>query len=380
MTTRARWLSAATIVLLTTVAIVVPSLGANAAPSADAPESWRCMSKDLSLHNDRIALAPVLNGDRRPDGSAIKSSPDRRGKYVPVLLVHGWTSQDNVADANDRSGAFSHLIDLSPIAGTSVSVTRSMLGQLQNLPGAAVFTFDYHPYSGRWVDDSNVGPALGKVIDCLYHASGEKAIVIGHSMGGLVARYAAVGRSAEISIVVTFGTPETGSLAAMLLDTAIAAGSESPQAMGMVRMILSVCGGLSSASITTGSPCDWLPAFVRAFDSNAGRALRYGSPQLAALPPFPKGIRVDALAGDTTLTSRGSGWFALPSAEEIPVGDVIVSAGSAIHGAGTSRKSHCSYQVSPLQGAGDQINLLLKQVARAHYRDHGPLLPHLAYA
>jgi pimeloyl-ACP methyl ester carboxylesterase len=364
---RGRWSTAAVVVLvLAVVTAVVPSPPAIAAAPASAPSSWRCVAKDLSLGEDQVAYAPVLNGDRRPDGSAIKPGPDGRGKYVPVLLIHGWTSQSNVSNPDDRTGAFSHRIDLSPIPGTTVSVSRSLLGQLQNLPGAAVFTFDYHPYSGRWVDDTHLGPALGKVIDCLYRAGGgEKVILVGHSMGGLVARYAAESRAAEISTVVTFGTPETGSLAAELLDTALAAGSASAQAIGMLRMILSVCGRLSTSSITTDTLCDWLPAFVRAFDSAAGRALRAGSPQLGALPPFPGGVRVDALAGDATLTSRGSGWFALPSAGDIAIGDVIVTAGSAVHGAGTSRKSPCSYQVSAIEGIGDQINLVFEQVAKS---------------
>ena len=68
---------------------------------------------------------------------------------------------------------------------------RSLIGQLQSLPGAAVFTFDYHDFSANWVDHEKLGPALAAAIDCLHEKSGqEKVIVVGHSMGGLIARHA----------------------------------------------------------------------------------------------------------------------------------------------------------------------------------------------
>jgi pimeloyl-ACP methyl ester carboxylesterase len=116
-------------------------------------------------------------------------------------------------------------------------VGRSLIGQLQRIPGAAVFTFDYHPYLAAWIDDPHLGPALGRLIDCLYRASGEKVIIVAHSLGGLIARYAAThpgatgaDRSGEISSVVTFGTPETGSVAALLLaaGTRLGAGGQRP--------------------------------------------------------------------------------------------------------------------------------------------------------
>ncbi|MER7568290.1 hypothetical protein ABTZ93_35830 [Streptomyces sp. NPDC097941] len=103
-------------------------------------------------------------------------------------MVQGWTGRDT-HDAADQ-GAFSHRIDLTANRLGTVRTTRSLIGQFQSLPGAAVFTFDYHPYSARWVDDSHLGPALGKAIDCLYKASGQKVIVVGHLISGLITRYA----------------------------------------------------------------------------------------------------------------------------------------------------------------------------------------------
>ena len=66
--------------------------------------------------------------------------------------------------------------------------------------------------SGRWVTDPHLGPALGKVVDCLAAASHQKVIVVGHSMGGLIARYAAANpdRSSSISSIArTLGAPDS---------------------------------------------------------------------------------------------------------------------------------------------------------------------------
>ncbi len=132
-----------------------------------------------------VTLAPALtvNPDRNPDGSKVRIAPDSRGKYVSVIMVHGWTGEST--HTNDRHGTFSHKIDLTTNQVGQVQADRSLVGQLQRIPGAAVFTFYYHNYSARWVDDSHIGPALGTVIDCLYRATGEKVIVVAHSMGGL---------------------------------------------------------------------------------------------------------------------------------------------------------------------------------------------------
>jgi pimeloyl-ACP methyl ester carboxylesterase len=155
-----------------------------AAPAAD-PAGWaaQCGAPALGLGQDTVQRAPVLASDTLPGGAPIIRQPLSNGTWVPVIMVHGWVSQDT----NNAAGTFSHYIDLSDQPGFSPDVTRSLIGQLQRIPGAAVFTFDYHPYSARWIDDPHLGPALGKVIDCLYRASGQKVVIVAHSMGGLIA-------------------------------------------------------------------------------------------------------------------------------------------------------------------------------------------------
>lgn len=343
------------------------------AMNASAASTWasRCTSKALGLGQDTVQLAPVLPSDKTPSGGRIVPRPDGSGKWIPVIMVHGWTSQDINTAA--RTGAFSHFIDLSDDPTFTPDISRSLIGQLQGIPGAAVFTFDYHPYSARWVDDSYLGPALGKVIDCLYQASGEKVIIVAHSMGGLIARYAATqpgisgsNRETEISTVVTFGTPEIGSVAALLAETAADLGAGVSDELAIIRLLLSACGKLTSGDIETGTLCDDIPPPIRTFESASGIALRAGSPELAALKPWPSSIYVDALAGNVTFELPHPGWFSLPwSTRSVDVGDMIVTHGSALAGARHTRNATCDYQLNPVRGETDQIGLLFGVVARS---------------
>jgi pimeloyl-ACP methyl ester carboxylesterase len=341
------------------------------AASAADPAGWaaQCGAPALGLGRDTVQLAPVLPSDTLPGGGHIVPRPLRNGAWVPVIMVHGWISQDT----NNAAGTFSHHIDLSDIPGFSPDVTRSLIGQLQRIPGAAVFTFDYHPYSARWVDDPHLGPALGKVIDCLYRASRQKVIIVAHSMGGLIARYAAThpggtgtDRAGEISSVATFGTPETGSVAALLAATGIDVGASVSNKLAVIRFVLAACGKLASGDIKTGSLCDTLPAPARAFASAAGIALRTGSPQLAALKPWPSSVHVTALAGNATFELPDPGWFSLPwDTTSVDVGDMIVTRGSALTGAATTGNATCHYELNLVRGATDQVGVWLGLTAKS---------------
>jgi len=369
-----RLIAAASATCLLTLGVLIGMApDAVSVPNGSTPAGWasRCNSQTLGLGQDVVQLAPILPSDRTPAGGHIVSRPSSDGKWVPVIMVHGWTSQDTNTDA--RTGAFSHIIDLSDNPAFVPNIIRSLIGQFQGVPGAAVFTFDYHPYSARWVDDSHLGPALGKVIDCLYQASGQRVIVVAHSMGGLIARYAAAqpgitggNRAGEISTVVTFGTPETGSVAARLAETGADFGATVNDELAVIRLLLSACGKLSSGDIETGTLCDEIPPPIRTFESDSGIALRAGSPQLSALKPWPRSIYLDALAGNVTFELPDPGWFSLPwSTKSAAVGDMIVTQGSALAAATNTLNATCDYQLNPVRGATDQLSLLFGQVARS---------------
>ncbi|MEV8443269.1 alpha/beta hydrolase [Actinosynnema sp. NPDC051121] len=333
--------------------------GTAAQPVDPATADTRC---------DEVELAPGLtrDPDRNPDGSPVAITPDARGRYVPIIMVHGWTGSS--AHDDKREGAFSHKIDLSTNPSANVRADRSLIGQLQRVPGAAVYTFDYHEHSARWIDDRDIGPALGTAIDCLHRESGEKVIVIAHSMGGLATRYALSppegSRADEVSSVITFGTPNTGSLIAMLAAVILDVGAAVNGALAVLRLVLAVCGKAASGSLDTGTICDDLDRAVRAADSDGGRALRTGSAELAALEPFPDDVDVHALAGETTFVVPRLGWFALPWAtERVPTGDLVVTADSATRGADTANMATCAYQLSAVRGLADQIGLLTRTTA-----------------
>lgn len=361
------WLMAFLVMMLS-----VDAPAASSARTSD-PSTWRCSSRGLGLQKDRLELAPVSSTERGPDGSKIDPKPGPNGLWVPVIMVHGWTGRATHPNADGSSatgGAFSHDIDLTANRLGSASVGRSLIGQLQGLPGAAVFTLDYHPYSARWVTDEHIGPALGKAIDCLYSASGQKVIIVAHSMGGLAARYAAStpDRAGKISRIITLGTPNEGSVAALLGD-AVATGTAAgdlllTRQITTLRILLAGCGEATTQDLDSGV-CGSVPPPAAAFDSEAGRALRFGSRELQRLPWTPKGITVNALAGRSSFKIPKIGWFSLPwETDTIEIGDLIVTSRSAFARSVKSKSVECAYQLSAVRGATDALALRAKLLTK----------------
>lgn len=365
---------------LTAIFLVVLSGLASPAASAEPvqePGSWSCGASELGLDRVAVGLAPVDPVEREIDGNAIEPVATQLGTWVPILLVHGWTSRAThpTSDGTDDTrGAFSHPIDLTANRAGSANVGRSLVGQLQGIPGAAVFTFDYHPYSGRWVTDEHLGPALAKVSRCLQEASGQPVILVGHSMGGLLSRFAASDPVARGSIgrVITLGTPTEGSLAALVAIVAAdsaAAGEALAGRIGplvVLRLLLAGCGEISSDEMDAQGLCSFLPAFVRAFDGDAGRALRQGSRELASLNArsLPDDIPFNAIAGSAQFELPSLGWFSLPAREEYVSGtDVVVLEESAIARATATQNVRCRYQMDATRGAVDTLGLTLRVTA-----------------
>jgi pimeloyl-ACP methyl ester carboxylesterase len=265
---------------------------------------------------------PAANQPVIPSGCngavlAGRGTPAPDDKVTPVIFVHGIMSSEAMWD--------------DPIPG---SRRGSLLASVAAIPGVATYTFDYRQQSLDWVTKDSVGPRLGRAITCLATQAKRKVVVVAHSMGGLATRLAAAqsdgvgGRVADhLATVITLGTPYQGSLLLTLLASGIdaLATSNSPYALA-VRAIRAWCGLRAQALPEGGGDCGLLgvPA------TPAGRALRVGSPQLAALPPWPPRLPVHAIAGDLRL------WVSLLGhnlTAPIPLGDIAVTVGSALAGA-----------------------------------------------
>lgn len=288
------------------------------------------------------------------------------GSAMPVLLVHGFADSPEVWETG------------SP----------SMVQVLGRVPGVFVAPpFDYSRASLQWVDDPAIGPALAQRIDCLARASAAahgrgRVVVVAHSMGGLALRYAAsqhVGDRAvadDIARVVTIATPEDGSfLASAATRLWQRAKGPNPSLLGALLRV--GCG--PPAHTDQGAPLAPLCQLLSQSRTPAARAMETGSPQLASLPRFPPSMRVDAIAGDVSLTVRV---FGGPTTALDQAGDLVVGAGSAADragGTGTTTTIGCD---APLyEPVGDVTQLAglspLVLLARASLYASAPSCWHL---
>lgn len=130
--------------------------------------------------------------------SSVAACQNDFGSKTPVLLVHGFHE------------------------GTDIwaSMTKTIQAAIPDVK--VVTPFDYP--NTAWVKDPSVGPKLASTIRCLAtnsknNAGPGKVIIVAHSMGGLAVRCAVdptcAGTDAvnqqQIGLVITLGTPNTGS-------------------------------------------------------------------------------------------------------------------------------------------------------------------------
>jgi triacylglycerol lipase len=252
-----------------------------------------------------------------------------RTRGTPVVFVHGFAGAPS---------DFRRRIDDHP----------SMLEAIGDLADVVTYTFDYREHSLDWVTNPTIGPALGRALACIAARQGHRVVVIAHSMGGLATRDAqgqsVDGHSVASSVarVITIGTPSRG---AQLLGFAGGAGGDVLREV--VRAFGLTCGG----GVTTRpdrSLCDLLGAT----ETQAVQAMIPGSLQLASLPPWAPGIRVDRIAGDIQVGVGGPFGFA----EQFTVGDFAVSVESATaapHAGGSRFVAECR---ASLFGLADAID------------------------
>lgn len=220
----------------------------------------------------------------------------------PVLLVHGFNSS----------------------AKTWGEAGRRQLSQAGS--NTCVAVFDYGYWSGNWVTDPHIGPALAREIDTLAAASKTgggtgKVIVVAHSMGGLATRCAIAascnggisGVAGRVRELISFGTPNTG------------AWVEGSQAADDVHRTLFFL--LSTSCDVAYYGLGPLCALVRNVGTgDAERAFKPRSDQLEALPVMPSSIPVYALAAHLELYSSFFGYWKVDDGD---IGDGLVDEGSA---------------------------------------------------
>jgi len=211
------------------------------------------------------------------------------GNKVPVVFIHGF---------------WGHASDWG-----SDSDPASMFYAVDMIPGTWTSAFDYSQTNGEWVDNPAIGPRFVTYLNCVAAASKAaggpgKVIVIAHSMGGLVTRWAASnGAGNAIAEVITLGTPNTGAPIAGLGDA--------------IRQLFCDTQSMLS-SPGTGS-------FCTEFTALAGMA-DYSS-QIANLPELPGSIPLHAIAGAQTIKDPlGGAWI-----ETSGTDDLLAPVDSALH-------------------------------------------------
>ena len=220
---------------------------------------------------------------------------------VPVVFIHGIISKPKIWGPSSPS---------------------SIAGQAAGISGVTAWTFGYAAESLDWVTNKAIGPAFAAALACLAHASGKKAVIVAHSMGGLATQYAVAqpdpygGTVADhVAEVVTLGTPYSGSR--LLSDMqALRHGAKivlHPQ-YALAAAILSLCAGKTSG----------ICALPNVMPAPVGTALEAGSSQISQLPPWPAGLPVLDTAGDIDL-SYGAGLLSVHAG----FGDGVVGLGSA---------------------------------------------------
>jgi pimeloyl-ACP methyl ester carboxylesterase len=260
---------------------------------------WRLFDITAGSAQTRAMVTPV------PGVRLMNATPAYN--YVPlpkeirqktaVIFVHGWMPGN-------------------PSNWGSDSQPGSMYATIDWLHGTWVSAFDWSPTNGEWAGNPSNGPALARYIHDVAQASkagggNGKVIIVAHSMGGLLTRYAAnmsFGKdhvADDIGMVITLGTPNTGSFWSNAGDDA--------------RKI--ICWEQTYNSQNVQLPSD----FCKNWTALAGMSV-FGD-KIAGLPELPSSIPLYAIAGNEVLHLR----LGL-SVVDIPLGgDGVVSISSALH-------------------------------------------------
>ncbi|MCO1654889.1 alpha/beta fold hydrolase [Pseudonocardia sp. S2-4] len=181
--------------------------GAYAARTFGAPSGLRGLAVECAWLAAHAAVYPAgLLREQLAEPTAYRTDPlppARRGLIVsdlaaagtPILLVHGIMDNRSVFTVFRRT--------------------------LRRRGFGAVHAMNYSLFTG---DVRTAAHELGRHVERLLEQSGaERLHIVGHSLGGVIARYYVqrMGGSARVDTLVTLGSPHAGTLTAHLLPTAL---------------------------------------------------------------------------------------------------------------------------------------------------------------
>ncbi len=346
-----------------------------------APETQE--EPDVNACSAFLDHPPILDSDHTDSGHPIVR--DGVGK-IPVVLVHGWTARGHHAD--EGGSQFSLKIDreANGIGGELLAkneIKSSFIGKLQQNPNVEVFMFNYEPVSTHWVTDPQIGDRLAKGLECVTDTFGKKAVVVGHSMGGLALREAMAkvdqdGKpiSARVGQAITFGTPNTGvPLASVAFDAVDGAmlvpGLNIP--VGLTKLLLKQCSAMADK---TGQFCFGIGGPPDAAYSQGALAMRDDSVEIKNLPAWPEGVPYTAYAGDVQV--GGFTLFGKTSKRLIEMGDYAVPVASATDNADEVATSKCEYGIVS-KASVKEAGLRLRSVftGDSERRPTGMILPYV---
>ncbi|MFF4803315.1 esterase/lipase family protein [Streptomyces sp. NPDC001351] len=150
----------------------------------------RLVRLPLDLAAESVEHLTGRLGPARPSRSTADGEPSRAESELPVLLVHGMADREWVVSSLERGlGGCG--------AGPFVSVT----------------------YNGFSPDIRTAARVLGEQVELtVERCAGRPVVLIGYSLGGLVARYyvQCLGGDAHVPLVITLATPHGGTVTALL--------------------------------------------------------------------------------------------------------------------------------------------------------------------
>lgn len=219
---------------------------------------------------------------------------------VPVVFVHGISSSAEMWNTDAADGG------------------RNLAQTINDLDGTSVWAFDYGDASLEWVTDPRIGDALADSISCLYEQSGNRVILVAHSMGGLAIQYAVGqgGVEGAVAHISTIATPFEGSTSLTMVNRFLDPTVPGPLPASWrvaARLLRAACAGISRSGLWSICGPGGIPG------SPVGTALMEGSEEIAALPPWSGAVPTFRVAGEMELPPLTT-----------PVGDIAVGLESAL--------------------------------------------------